>query len=122
MWGLAKPKPPHISKDRGTNMPALAIEISRFVDEYQPGIVECTLVDAEGSRHTFVEKLPVVTQVNLWSNDSYPQPGAIPCEIEAEWTDLHGTALIRVSTERPFAVESTVGQCSFVVLPGPVLR
>lgn len=97
-------------------MPALTIEISRFVDEYQPGIVECVLVDANGQRHLFIEKVPIVTTENVWSSTSYPRPGAIACAVEAEWRDDDGRVLARVTTERPWGVESTSGQTSFVVL------
>jgi hypothetical protein len=103
-------------------MPALAIEISRFVDEHQPGFVECTLVDAQGSLQSFIEKVPVVTEANLSSSSSYPQEGTIACQVEAEWNDEQGRALVRVSTEHPFHVESTEGECRFVVLASQVQR
>ena len=66
-------------------MPAIAIQILRFVDEHQPGWVECVLVDSLGDRHLFVEKAPVVSKENLSSNSSYPCSGTIDCEIEEEW-------------------------------------
>jgi hypothetical protein len=97
-------------------MPTLAVEITRFVDPYQPGFVECMFLDAQGCRHLFMEKLPIVTRADLWSSSAYPQPGAIPCEVEAEWLGEQGRAVVRVTTERPFHVESTSGQSSFVVL------
>jgi hypothetical protein len=97
-------------------MPALAVEISRFVDESNPGFVECLLVDALGHSHLFVEKVPVVTTEDLWSTSTYPRPGVIACEVEAEWKDGEGQSLARVSTELPWHVESTVGQTQFVVL------
>jgi hypothetical protein len=97
-------------------MPALAVEISRFVDESNPGFVECLLVDALGHSHLFVEKVPVVTREDLWSTSTYPRPGVIACEIEAEWKDGAGQSFARVSTELPWHVESTVGQTQFVVL------
>lgn len=95
--------------------------ISRFVDEHQPGFVECELLDAGGELHLFVEKVPVVTQVDLWSSSSYPQPGAVPCLVEAEWKDEQGRPLARVSTEHPFHAESTTGKSGFVVLASQVL-
>lgn len=98
----------------------MIVEISRFVDEDPPGFVECTLIDAQGNRHAFVEKLPVVTCANLWAASRYPQPGVIRCRIEARWQDERGRAVVQVSTELPDHVESTSGQSSFVVLTAQV--
>jgi hypothetical protein len=97
-------------------MPALAVEISRFIDEHQPGFVECALVDAHGFRHLFHEKSPVVSEENLLSTSQYPRPGVIACEVQEQWQDAEGRSLVQVTTERPFGVESTSGQSRFVVL------
>ena len=99
---------------------AIAIQIVRFVDDYQPGFVECRLVDAEGQPHLFVEKVPIVSTEDLWLNSSYPQAGAIACEVEAEWTDDRGRSLAKVNTERPWSVASTTGATRFVVLSSQV--
>lgn len=103
-------------------MTAIAIQIERFVDDYQPGFVECRLVDAEGLSHLFVEKLPIVSAEDLWSNSLYPQPGAIACDVEEEWIDKSGRSLAKVNTERPWSVESTTGATRFVVLSSQVVR
>ncbi|MGJ7528336.1 hypothetical protein [Variovorax sp. GB1P17] len=95
---------------------AIAIEISRWVDDAQPGWVECKLVDAKGWVHLFVEKGPVVTAEPLGPESSYPRPGSIACEIEAELTDAAGRSLARVSTTRPWDVASSAGESTFVVL------
>ena len=34
----------------------LSVQIDRFVDEHPPGFVECSLVDAEGTRHGHVKQ------------------------------------------------------------------
>ena len=101
-------------------MPALAVEIIRLADEHFPGFVECGFVDVLGNRHTFVEKVPVVTQSNLNVRSSYPQPGHVRCEIEAQWVDNTGKHLAQVSTRRPDGVQSTAGASSFVVLSAQV--
>jgi hypothetical protein len=98
-------------------MPALAIEISRLIDDYFPGFVECTLVDAHGVRHLFHEKSPIVSNENLQATSQYPQPGVIRCEILDKWEDTEGRSLVQVTTERPDGVESTSGLSCFVVLP-----
>ncbi len=93
----------------------LSVQIDRFVDEHPPGFVECSLVDANGTRHLFVEKVPVLASEDLWTDSAYPRPGAIACQIEAELKSAAGDALLRVSTELPWHVESTTGQTVFTV-------
>jgi len=103
-------------------MPTLSVEISRFVDEHQPGFVECTFIDVASIRHTILEKVPVVTNESLWSTSVYPKPGKVPCQVLAEWKDKNGQSVVRVSTEEPFHIESTSGQTEFVVLASQVLQ
>jgi len=101
---------------------AVSIQIERFVDDHQPGFVECRLVDAFGRSHLFVEKLPIVTSAHLWSYSSYPRTGAIACEILAVSIDAAGRKLAQVNTERPWSVESTEGVSSFIVLSSQVVQ
>ena len=103
-------------------MHAISIVITRFVNEHQPGFVECTLLDALSQPHFFVEKVPVVTTEDLWSNSSYPRLGIIACEVESEWNDETGRTLVRVNTERPWGVESIAGATQFVVLSSQIVR
>ena len=103
-------------------MTVISIQIERFIDDHQPGFVECRLVDANGQSHMFIEKLPIVTSANLWADSSYPQAGTIACEIESESIDAAGRKLVQVSTERPWAVESTEGVSRFFVLSSQVVR
>ena len=102
-------------------MPAVTIQISRFVDEHYPGFVECILLDAQGESHLFVEKVPVVSRDEHCSTSSYPQPGVIACEVEEQWTDAAGRLLARVNTERPWGMESTAGTTIFTVLSAQVV-
>ncbi len=99
----------------------LTIQIERFVDEDQPGFVECSLMDAYGTGHLFVEKYPIVTTEELRSDSSYPRTGAIPCQIEHELGSPDGEKLVRVNTELPWHVESTTGAIQFVVHSDQVL-
>jgi hypothetical protein len=96
-------------------MHVLLVQIDRFVDEHQPGFVECSLVDSSGEAHLFLEKVPIVTTENLWSNSQYPQPGAIACRVERELRGQEGEPLVQVSTEFPWHVESTTGKRQFIV-------
>jgi len=61
-------------------MTYLRLDIIGFVDESFPGFIRCAFADADGNRHTFIEKIPVVTTENLWSDSVYPQQGTVPCE------------------------------------------
>ena len=101
-------------------MAALDVEIVRFVDSHQPGFVECAITDAQGSKHLFVEKLPVVTVEALSENSSYPRRGTIQCVLLERWRDATGTELVSVDTSKPWSIESTAGQTRFEVLASQV--
>jgi hypothetical protein len=96
-------------------MNRLAIQIERFVDEHFPGFVECAFIDSEGTRHEFVEKVPVVSGANLNAESEYPQPGHIDCTIAGRWLDEQGRRVVRVNTEKPWSVESVTGMTIFAV-------
>jgi hypothetical protein len=96
-------------------MPAVSIQITRYVDDHFPGFVECILVDALGAAHIFVEKVPVVSADNLSSASTYPCKGEIECEVCREWQDAAGLAFATVRTERPWGIESTTGETEFTV-------
>lgn len=94
----------------------IPVQISRFVRDDNPGWVECVLVDALGQSHSFTEKVPVVTREDLDAESNYPCSGTIACELNEEWKDDMGRSLARVSTERPWGVESSAGLTQFVLL------
>ena len=48
----------------------IKVEISKYVDDYQPGVVECVFIDARGKKHFIVEKLPIITTADLDANRS----------------------------------------------------
>ena len=62
-------------------MTCLRVDIVAFADESFPGFVRCAFADADGNRHTFIEKIPVVSTQELWTDSNYPQPGMVPCMI-----------------------------------------
>lgn len=96
-------------------MICLAVQIERLVDEHFPGFVGCVLIDADGLRHEFVEKVPVVSTIDLRPDSVYPQPGHIGCVIEEKWVDELGQCRVRVSTKLPWSVESVAGATTFTV-------
>ena len=92
------------------------VDILKFVDESNPGWVECQLIDAMGQAHTFIEKVPVVTEEDLWHDSVYPRAGIMGCEVVRRWQDDQGRALCEINTSRPWDIESKDGGTSFVVL------
>src|SRR5262245_65666010 len=97
-------------------MPALAVQIVRFVSDSQPGFVECEFVDAAGRRHTLFDKVPIFCTEYLDADSTYPQQGIADCRVLAQWTDDLGRQLARITTAQPFDVESREGLSEFVVL------
>jgi hypothetical protein len=102
-------------------MHTLAVEIVRFVDDHQPGWVECEFVDAEGRRHTIVDKVPILSLEPLEATSKYPQAGFVQCEVLNRWEDDKGRKLARISTARPIDIESTEGLSEFVVLSAQLI-
>jgi len=81
--------------------------------------VECTLVDAYGYDHVFVEKVPVVTKARLDSASSYPQSGVITCvvlDLGISQSD-DGRRLVHIDTQTPWSVQSLAGRSRFDVFP-----
>ena len=124
---LRKTKGPY--QVEGEPVLAVKVEISRYVDDHFPGLVECTLVDALGVEHMFVEKVPVVTLANLNADTSYPQPGVIACVVLARSERDDGISprrlragaiaalceLVHIDTLTPWGVESTAEKSRFEV-------
>jgi hypothetical protein len=96
-------------------MAELEVQIVQFVDNHQPGFVRCQFVDAAGHCHLIVEKAPVVTTEDLDAASEYPKSGSVRCEILRRYRNEKGQELVRISTQRPFSVESTEGVFEFTV-------
>jgi hypothetical protein len=79
----------------------------RFVEAYQPGIVECQFNDVYGMTHSVIGKMPYFTSANLWFDSEYPQPGDIECRV---LSSSGNQASIRL------AEETTDGRLEVVVL------
>lgn len=94
----------------------LTVKIVNFVADHQPPIVACELVDADGRRHTFIDKFWIFSEETLDDQRDYPQDGAIRCAVLEDWRESTGRELIRVSTADPDHIESTEGFSEFVVL------
>lgn len=92
-------------------MQGTVVKITRLVEASFPGFVECSLVDADGRTHLFVEKVPVVTLECLDEESDYPTDGVIACEIIGTTED----SVLHVSTRLPWGVESKDGQTGFKI-------
>jgi len=103
-------------------MLGVKVTILRYVsDDPQPGVVE--LEDAHGRRWSFVEKTAIVSAAHLDANTSYPQQGIIACEIvRCSRDDAAEREIVRISSERPWFVESVDGSTEFDVLPDALVE
>jgi hypothetical protein len=103
-------------------MLGVRVIISRWVDDAQPGWVECQFTDAHGCVWSFVEKLPVVTPADLDASSRYPQPGVIACQVVGRGREPIGREVVSIDTSTPWHVESTSGQTRFDVLPEQLME
>ena len=63
------------------------IEITRFVDDAQPGWVEAVLVDAWKQKWTFVQKIHSFTDADLDAESEYPVEAVLECKIVGGYLD-----------------------------------
>ena len=97
-------------------MKAIKILITSFIDDHQPGFVECKFYDAFGNQHIVQDKVPIVTDKDLDASSEYPQKGLIACEIVSEWKDSNGQKIFKVNTSKPWGVDTIAGLTEFDVL------
>jgi hypothetical protein len=98
----------------------LAVQIVRFVDDYQPGIVEVEFTDAAGQLHRLIDKAPIFTTETLSADSRYPQPGTVRCRLLRVCRDTGGRKHLTISTAEPFSVETGEGLAEFDVLPSQI--
>lgn len=102
-------------------MKLLRITITRFIDEHQPGFVEGKFTDAHGLEHTVQEKVPVVSQEDLWTDSEYPRYGVIACLIEGTAENAEGQTILTINTLQPWGVETLEGLTVFDVFAHQVI-
>jgi hypothetical protein len=103
-------------------MPSLRVEIVRFVGECQPGVVACEFTDATGNRHTIVDKVPMFSSEQLWSDSKYPTTGDARCTILGSWHNSTGQNLSQITIDKPDGPETSNGQTEFAVLASQILH
>ena len=96
-------------------MAQLLVQIVRYVDDGCPAWLDCEFVDAEGCLHTLRDKVPIFTAEPIDGLTEIPRPLLVACEILAEWQDERGRQLVRITTEKPYCLESLEGLSEFVV-------
>ena len=94
-------------------MKAIKILITSFIDDHQPGFVECKFYDALNKEHIVQDKVPIVTDKYLDANSEYPQDGIIACEIVKQLEDANGKTIFRVNTSKPWGVDTIEGLTEF---------
>ena len=102
-------------------MNTLLITIVRFVDDSQPGWVECTLADAYGGYYVFNEKAPIVSKESLDKNSRYPRIGMLECEVIERWKTDKGRALVKVDTGGSNVSDANNGISVFDVLQRQIM-
>lgn len=98
-------------------MLGVRVVVSRYVDDAQPGWVECRLVDVHGAEWSFVEKAPVVTAESLDAESPYPRQGVLACEVVERRLETGGREVVVIDTGRPWQIAATSGQTRFEVRP-----
>jgi len=106
-------------KDSDNQLPegtiGIRVEIVEYIDDEQPGWVECRFVDVTGREHSFREKGPVVAATSISAGASFPQPGIIVGQIVARRVLPDGREVTTINTEIPWGIESTTGETRFEV-------
>lgn len=90
---------------------ALRVTIVRWVDDHQPGWVECQFTDAQDRTWVVIEKAPVISAEDLGPDTLYPRSGMITCEL----VERRGPGLLVVDTAMPWGIEATSGETRFEV-------
>ena len=99
----------------------MRVQIVRFLDEAQPGIVACTFRDAQHEIHTIIDKLSIFTETRLWSDSEYRQPGLARCEVLERLVEgERGSQVARITVARPDNLESVTGISEFLVFESEI--
>lgn len=86
-----------------------------FSTEPLPGLVEVDLVDASGKRWTFVDKAALFGPEALMADTGYPRDCVIACIELGRRIDTHGREVVRISTDKPWGVETAEAVSVFEV-------
>ncbi len=89
-------------------MYAVKVDIVKIIDaSTYPTIIEFELIDTNGKKHCFIDKLPIVSNSN---NLELPQSGYMKCSVL-----LQKDQTFIIDTQLPNDIESTDGKFQFEV-------
>lgn len=88
----------------------LKVQITEYVDDWNPGWVKCVFFDAYGKEWSFVEKVPAITTKHLDAETEYPIDITVPCEVIGK-----SGIIITVDLEKPYGIAEQGGKTIFDV-------
>ena len=74
-------------------------QITRFVENYPPGLVECRFIDRFGHEWRDVVKFYDVTDDEIGPESEYPRAGHIACEILSRGYDEAGREVAEIESD-----------------------
>jgi hypothetical protein len=93
----------------------LSVQITRWVSDSEPGIVECRFTDRFGREWSIIEKAPVVSSARIWRDSQFPRPTWIACSVISRGLDDTGHEIAEITTLVPWGIEATDGTSNFQV-------
>ncbi len=100
------------------NFCLLPVTITRFDSPGQPDWVVCEFSDSSGTLRQFVEKVPVVSALDLDESSSYPVPIQLMCRLCSVSTDSDGSRWAVIDLEHPYHITTDTGESRFTVTFG----
>jgi len=93
----------------------LGVQITRWVSDDEPGIVECRFTDRFGRKWYVIEKAPVVSSAKIGHDSRFPQQTWIACKVMSRHLDDIGREVAEINTLDPWGIEATDGTSNFQV-------
>ena len=97
-------------------MHAIKLKITEFIDDWQPGWVECHFNDAWGKEHIIREKAPVVSGEYLAADSLYPGDGFAAFELLGTRKDENGRLFFTDTRGKPWSIETIESLFQFYIL------
>lgn len=72
--------------------------------------------------HAIVDKAPMFTADDLWTDSSYPQPGVARCRISERMQNETGRELVRVTVAAPDGLEMLNGESEILSFGSQILE
>lgn len=98
------------------NFCLLPVTITRFESADQPGWVVCEFTDASQTTHQFIEKVSVVTTLDLDESSSYPEPILLECRLCSVSRAPDGRRLAVIDLDHPYHISTEADESRFTVM------